>query len=56
MTVWFCNAIFFLQGADLEAILGATAGALVMLNLDEILAILTKNQTQLKPQIEIKYN
>jgi len=39
----------------LEGILGATAGALVMLNLDELLVILTKNKSELKPQIEIKY-
>ena len=40
---------------DLEGILGATAGALVMLNLDELVVILTKRKSKLEPQIEIKY-
>ena len=41
---------------DLEGILGATAGALVMLNLDELVVILTKRKSKLEPQIEIKYS
>ena len=39
----------------MEGILGATAGALVMLNLDELMVILSKNKSHLKPQIGISY-